>query len=373
MAPSVASGGEFKPRVRVRTGLLELIVVVMYAGIVIYFPTIQQYLFNRMLEEKRETQASFSDNRNNTRGHSCHDNTSGEQEAEEMAETESARWLLYIGLINAIPGIFSTLVIGAITDSRGRKLGMIIPTVGSVIKAVLTMLVVKLNWPLYVLLIAGFLDGCFGSFGTCFMAVFAYLADVTEPGKTRTLRITIIQALMGACASAVSLGTGYFIRAAGFFYPLMAAIVLFMLVIFLVLLCIPETVERTDDPILGFTRLTSTVKTYIKPREGSKRAQLMLLLLAFLLLDMVLIGKGVLDTLFQMGFPFCWRSVKLGTWGAVGTTVQVSSMLLLLRPLTRCVHENVVGIFGLLSEIGELLMTGLAANDVMLFLGEFCS
>ncbi|XP_064603058.1 lysosomal proton-coupled steroid conjugate and bile acid symporter SLC46A3-like [Liolophura sinensis] len=367
MAPSVVSGGEFKPRVRVRTGLLELIVVVTYAGLVSYYPTIQQYLFHRMLDEKREIGASHSHNGTSSLGNSCYNNTSEEQEAEEMAERESAEWLLYIGLSNAVPGIFSTLVIGAITDSRGRKLGMVIPTVGTMIKMLLTMLVVKLNWPLYVLLIAGFLDGCLGSFGTCFVAALAYLADVTEPGKTRTFRITIVQALNGVCASAVSLGTGYFIRAAGFFYPLVVALVLFTLVVFLVVLFLPETVEPSDDPIMSFNRLTSTVKTYIKPREGNKRPQLMLLLLAYLLLEMVLIGKGVLSTLFQMGFPFCWRSVKLGIWSAVGTTVQVSCMLLLLRPLTRCVHENVVGVFGLLSEIGELLMTGLAVNDVMLF------
>ncbi|XP_064603070.1 proton-coupled folate transporter-like isoform X2 [Liolophura sinensis] len=355
-----------------RKGVLEVVVITFYTALMSFFPIVQQYIYNRVLTEemnRNPVNASVVTHTDDTT-ETCGRN--GSSAAEAVAQKQAAQWLLYFGLATNIPGIFSTMILGAYTDFRGRKIGMIVPAIGSLIRTVISMFVIGLDWPMALFVVGGLIDGTCGSFGTVFMAAFAYLADTTQPGKERTMRIAILQAAIGICMSVALMGTGFLIKAAGFFYPMFLSLGSLLINVPLVLFLLPETIQKRNDiRILDWKRISNAFITYVKPREDGKRWKLLSLLLALFMVDMVQIGKAQIDTLFQLGVPFCWDSVKIGIYSAIAMFLQIFGLLAFLRPLQKFFSDNTIGIIGSVSGTAFLIMTGLSVNDAMLYAAPF--
>jgi len=93
-------------------------------------------------------------------------------------------------MFSSIPSLFTSLLIGSWSDFRGRKPALFLPAFGSTLEAGLVILVMYMEWPVYVLFIGGAINGFCGYFTTIAMGVMSYIADTTDESE-RSLRLGI--------------------------------------------------------------------------------------------------------------------------------------------------------------------------------------
>ena len=96
-------------------------------------------------------------------------------------------------LFLSIPSIFMVLLLGPWTDTGGRRPALMAPPVGSAIEAIVILLIMYLDWPVYVLFVGEAING-FSGFATIMtMAAFAYVADVsTDQGLAIRIGLYIL-------------------------------------------------------------------------------------------------------------------------------------------------------------------------------------
>lgn len=86
-------------------------------------------------------------------------------------------------LFLSIPSIFMVIFLGPWTDTGGRRPALLAPPVGSAIEAILILLIMYLEWPVYILFVGEAINGFSGFVTIMTMAAFAYVADInTEKG-----------------------------------------------------------------------------------------------------------------------------------------------------------------------------------------------
>ena len=100
------------------------------------------------------------------------------------------------------------IFIGTYSDVGGRKIAILLPSIGGMLKAIVFLIVIYLNLDVEFLLIGYMLDGLSGSQMCLYMAGFAYIADVTTE-KDRSFRITVLEATIGIAAATCQVGVGY--------------------------------------------------------------------------------------------------------------------------------------------------------------------
>ena len=80
----------------------------------------------------------------------------------------------------SIPSIFTALFIGAWTDTVGRRPALALPAIGSTLEALVVILTMYFEWPIYVLFVGSAISGMCGFFTTMVLAVMSYIADTTD-------------------------------------------------------------------------------------------------------------------------------------------------------------------------------------------------
>jgi len=83
----------------------------------------------------------------------------------------------------SIPSILVSLLVGPWSDTAGRKPALAAPVVGALLEALNVLIVMYTGWPLYVLFVGSFINGCCGFFTVMTQTAMAYIADSTPPGK----------------------------------------------------------------------------------------------------------------------------------------------------------------------------------------------
>lgn len=90
----------------------------------------------------------------------------------------------------SIPSLVTALFIGAWTDMVGRRPALALPAIGSAIEALIVLLTMYNNWPIYVLFVGSAISGMCGFFTTMALAVMSYIADTTDESD-RAFRLGI--------------------------------------------------------------------------------------------------------------------------------------------------------------------------------------
>jgi PCFT/HCP family folate transporter-like MFS transporter 1/3 len=79
-----------------------------------------------------------------------------------------------------IPSMFAALLIGAWTDTAGRRPALVLPAIGSALEALIVLCTIHFEWPIYVLFVGSAISGTCGSYTTMVLAVMAYIADTSD-------------------------------------------------------------------------------------------------------------------------------------------------------------------------------------------------
>ncbi len=105
----------------------------------------------------------------------------GDNDSYKLDETFSNHLVIYGAVINIVPSVIVTTLFGSLMDKFGRKIGMLLSAVGTVIQAVLTIFIVEYNLNPYYFILGNFFAGILGGFSLTLAASFSYVADVSSP------------------------------------------------------------------------------------------------------------------------------------------------------------------------------------------------
>ena len=127
-------------------------------------------------------------------------------EQEKIVQGDAAIWLMYGNLCKSLFPLLVMFMYGALSDSYSRRLVISIPIIGVNLES-LVFLIMSLfpTIPVQVFMIARIFVGVTGSWPTFYMAVFSYVAAITNENH-RTVRMGIAQGTF-----AIGLSIGFFI------------------------------------------------------------------------------------------------------------------------------------------------------------------
>lgn len=300
----------------------------------------------------------------------CEANTSSASFKEQQSiQSETADWYAYCNLATTLPALLMALLVGSWSDRIGRRLALFIPTVGIIVKSAFIAVAIYLDWSVYTLIIAFFLQGLSGTWITIVTISYSYAADLTKYGKNRTFGIVLMEITMGVGVIAGAIGSGYMIKYIGFLYGTIlicgitsvGAVLTFFL---------PESVQKTDKltSISQKQYLKNALQFYIK--KDPLRWKFQVLAIVFAVTELANLGRVSVHQLYVMNSPFCWSSLQIGYFAAARNFVQMVVGLSLSRLLQKFMSERVMCIAGTVSAIGFYILTTLATNDLMLYFSE---
>ena len=298
-------------------------------------------------------------------------------------QRQASLFSLYTELFSTIPSLVVTLILVAYSDQRGRKVTIIMPLIGGLIYNLSFLTVSYFELNIYLLVGASLLSSLFGSTGTLLGGCFAYVADMCDDDKRKTLRMAGIDMVIGLLSGVAALSSGYFLRVAGFNWPVLTGVVCQCFTLLYAFFLLEESVKRTPDcyahPSDGdeapprcsvMKQMFLGIYQMFAGLSRRDRARLVLLILIFATFNFAYVGGVSSVTLYELKEPLCWDEILIGYGTALSTTVFMGSFLGVLA-LTYCgVPQPVIVLVGLLSVISGLTLLSFAKTTLAMFLGE---
>ena len=294
----------------------------------------------------------------------------------EYIQADAAQLLSYLSFAKCLPAFFSTLFICFLTDSVGRRFGLLLPCVGGLASCLGWAAVVYYNASLSYLYVANVVDGFCGSYLTIQSSTFAYFADLITTDR-RSMRYMSALALVFGATGIGNIAAGYLIANTGYLNALYAVAMLFVVAGLHVVILLPESLPAERLHKRPFCvkaiakRSISLFNIYCRGsnNEGESPTKLRFLLIVFIAESLIVLGRNDVDLLYIVGIPFCWTSIVVGYFQASGFLLKALAGFMLIPVLQLWLSTTTICfigcVFGLVSSVvmtladtGYLLWTG---------------
>ncbi|XP_069118622.1 lysosomal proton-coupled steroid conjugate and bile acid symporter SLC46A3-like [Argopecten irradians] len=304
----------------------------------------------------------------------CQANESRLNTEQTHVQEATAQLNIYLSLAGGIPAIFANLVFGTISDKFGRKFMFIMPTVGSFFRCIIVLIMMYLEIDVHYLLIASIIEGSFGYFLGMLQASYVYMADNTTADDRRSFAMTLVEVSLGLGSFLGYLLSGYFIKSVGFLWTMLFSTGLLVFCLVMIIFILPESVPSSR--ITAANRSCSNIVKYVgnalsfyfKRAPGRTRWKYIFCVLVFFLTTLVLLGRPSVETLLQLGSPFCWDPLDIGYYGTIRSGVQQVICLLVIKLLQYCMRDEAIAILGSLSATASLVMEGFITTDASFYI-----
>ncbi|KAM7398100.1 hypothetical protein PAMA_006126 [Pampus argenteus] len=353
--------------------LVEPVVALYAFSSFLIYPLVQQYVYRRLWQELTNTTFPISGNTSRCAGNS----SSNQSDYHKEVQRQASLFSLYTELFTTIPSLIVTLMLVAYSDRGGRKITIIMPLIGTLTYTLTFIAVSYFELNIYLLIGSSLLSSMFGGLGTFLGGCFAYIADLCENDRQRTLRMAGLDMMIGLLSGVASISTGYFLRAAGFNWPFVTSALCQCVILFYAIFILEETVKKapTDAIILDETAQHSATKQMLygvyQMFSGASRkckTVLVLLILIFSSLSFAYVGGNSLMTLYELNEPLCWTEILIGYGSALSTTVFLISFVG-VSVFTYCgVPQLLIVLMGILSVISGMTMVAFAKTTLLMFI-----
>ena len=176
-------------------------------------------------------------------------NLSAYKDEEKTVQTSVSYWLMLLNVALTVPSCISTLVLGAWTDKVGRRVAMVLPSLGSVLNGIcLIFSAVYMDLTIGIMILGSVLLGIVGAYPTLTAAVFSYLGDITKE-QTRTKRFGILEGMTFGGSFVGQLTCGIVIDHLGYTAVFIYYIICNAVVILYVLLWLRESAQHARSDV----------------------------------------------------------------------------------------------------------------------------
>ncbi|XP_046575156.1 solute carrier family 46 member 3-like [Haliotis rubra] len=354
-----------KPKSFVKAMILCGVMMILYmSGLISLVPLLSQYIRVRVAE-------SYSNNTNGSVGADdvCKRNNSDDNVRLGIKiQEEASELMLFIMLPGSIVSIFVNLLLGSYSDFLGRRFLFFVPTFGATLKATFMCFIIGFNMSLNWAYLAYLLEGCTGGFTAFLLAVFAYTADVTTPGRKRTFMIALMEGILAVAGAVGQLAVGFIIEDVSYLFAAIMVAAIFGIALLVVVTVLPETMtNKMEKQWSPLPHVKKVFGFFFTRGSGKQRAMYILALLIFYFGVIVNLGRTSVETLYQLDRPFCWSPLKIGYYGAIKLSFTVACSVIGLKLLQPCFRDMTIALIGLAFGAASFVMEGLAVNDWMLY------
>ncbi|XP_013410845.1 proton-coupled folate transporter-like [Lingula anatina] len=355
----------YKPRCPIT---VEPVMFLYFLGTVATAPLATQYLHAKVADDLHFDPVQYHSNQSEDISICLLNASDPVVKMEQLVQEISSGWLQKFSLATMIPAIIVTTFYGSYSDKGGRKFCILLPCVGSFIKNVCNIIVVTFKLDIFWLVITCVIEGMFGYYATILIGGMSYIADITTE-KQRAFRILVLEVMLWLGSAISQVIIGYWVKAdPTFLGPTVFITVLYGVSALYTFFLITETVEK--DPEARFFTLDNVkamLLMYARAPNGedpSRVWKIRTLCFTMLFGTMSLVATSTVDVLYELNFPFCWTSTKIGWYtAAVSVATQVAGLLTL--PLfKRCkMPEPVIMMIGTMSALLWKGMVAFANHD----------
>ncbi|XP_028904425.1 solute carrier family 46 member 3 [Ornithorhynchus anatinus] len=332
-------------------------------------PLATQYVYRRIWEET--TNYSFAQNSSISE---CGGNKSSPiYIIQKEVQKKASLFNLQVDLSGLIPGLVVTLVLLSNSDRRGRKHPILLSSLGALATSVWLSVLSYFSLPLYLLIAASFLGALFGNFATFFGGCLAFIVDQCKEEEKKTIRIAIVDLILGLVTGLTGLSSGYFIRELGFTWSFLITAVALACNLIYLFFCLedpvspPPTQDASGSCGEGLKKLFSSIHGLFKNASPRRRTLISLLLFTMVTYFTVLIGESPIFILYELNAPLCWNEVFIGYGSALGSISFLSSFIR-IWVFSYCLKDSHMACIGILTTIGGMAMAGFATTTLLMFL-----
>uniref|UniRef100_A0A8C2CUS4 Solute carrier family 46 member 3 n=1 Tax=Cyprinus carpio TaxID=7962 RepID=A0A8C2CUS4_CYPCA len=349
-----------------RLYLIEPIVAIYAFASFMVYPLVQQYVYRRLWLEITNSSYPVSENTSQC----AFNNTSHSRQQDEVQKAASL-FSMYSDLSSMIPSLIVTLLLVAYSDQRGRKITIIMPLIGSLVYTLSFLAVSFFELNLYLLIAASFVSALFGGIGTMLGGCFSYVADLCEDSKQKTLRMAVVDMMIGLLAGVASISTGYFLHAVGFNWPFFTSAIFQVVNLIYAVFILEETrvIDQSETVACcqAMQELARGICNLFVGGSSQRKWVLVLLIVTFSSLSFVNTGGLSMITLYELNEPLCWSEILVGYGAAASTSIFITSFVGVYL-FSLCLPNIAIAFIGMLSVAISMFMTAFAKTTLMMFL-----
>ncbi|XP_067122742.1 probable peptidoglycan muropeptide transporter SLC46 [Centruroides vittatus] len=200
-------------------------------------------------------------------------------------ETTADNYNLYNTLIQTVPAVFFSMVIGPWSDKYGRKLPVIFALIGLGLENVGIILnIIYFDAPLYWMVLSALPSGIFGGFTVTLMCMYSLISEQTTK-KQRTIKYALLELAYGV---GIPLGTfigGMVYKKYGYIYVYITGIVSLVMAIMWLIIVVKDNRNLRNTlngkivcDLFSFQNFKESYGAVTKPRPNRTRLEIWLLI-----------------------------------------------------------------------------------------------
>lgn len=294
--------------------LLEVSVFFYFIAKNSVIPLVQQYVY--VLVARKYNYTEMEPDASETCVSEVEDRLTAE--LRHQVNEESSLIVLYLNLAELLPSCIIVLAMGCWSDVTGkRKFLMWLPCLGNAVY------VMGFILPSYIyggeftsgaaaiVVTSTIMAGLSGNIHGFMAGNACYISD-TDSISRRTLRLSIVEAIIGTTFGLSSLYLGFWIRYQGFFQPLWFTFFCSLIPLFLIIFGISEPKEATKEHAPTVDDFRSM--RHICGCATLSQRKLWAMFFAYIIYVFVQQGQERTNILYLENYPLCWGPVNIGVW-----------------------------------------------------------
>ncbi|XP_060080479.1 tetracycline resistance protein, class H-like [Ylistrum balloti] len=270
--------------------------------------------------------------------HSCR-HIEDNVDIEDIVQKQATTYMILHKIITNLPALVLGMFCGAWSDKYGRKLPMVMPSLGTTFAVLLYMAAnMAYDGSIACFLVGSVIHGCFGKTAMVSMAVSSYVVDITATDR-RTKRLGTIAAMQFIGMFIGSLIGGLLIDSTNILTSYCCVSFMNALVVLLTLVTLRETVNVGDKrdlfPCKAFCKgknVMESVQVITKSRAGSTRRFIISLFVVLFLHQTCRTGLTDVTLLFTEKSPLSWPTSWFGYLSALDNAA-MGFILLVFLPI----------------------------------------
>lgn len=327
-----------------------------------------QYLRARIAHDKFNQTSDYGANESSECDAAIQNSSS--IQLQQAIQVELSLYSLILNALSTFPAIFSTILLGSLSDRIGRRIGLVVPIIGLVIQSALYVTIFYAHLPIWVCFVADTLQGLAGGYGLLLSTASAYIADVTSV-EQRTWRLVIAEAALVLGSGLIQPINGFIIQYCGIGVAFCTSLGV-ALPGLLYAVCpwtTPETVEEdTEETFSEYIKdIFRGIYRLLSINVNGRRWKIAFLFIAELFLNTVINGLQIVPT-YGLGPPFCWGPSIVGYFTAAVAILPVIGVTAAVKLFGICMDDLWMIFCGTLAMAASCVATGVAPSTPYLFI-----
>lgn len=293
----------------------------------------------------------------------------------QEVQKKTSLFNLQVEMSGLIPGLVSTFMLLSSSDNHGRKLPMVLSSLGSLGTNIWLCVLSYFGFPLQFLIASTFIGALFGNYTTFWGACFAYIVDQCKDYKQKIIRIAVLDFMLGVVTGLTGLSSGYFIRELGFVWSYFIIAIVLTVNLTYISFFLSDPIKESSSQIVTVSCSENLkdlfYRTYLlfKNGSGKRRSLLCLLIFTIVMYFFVVIGISPIFTLYELASPLCWDAVYIGYGTALGSVSFLTSFLGIWL-FSYCLEDIHIVFIGILTTVVGMTLTAFTKTTLMMLLGE---